>query len=242
MIAALLCVLGVAAYAFSTVTAGGGSMLLVPVLNGLIGTPATAPVLNLGAMIGRPARIILFWKYIHWPVCVYYIPAAMIGAWLGSFLFSSVKVQWLQIFVGLFLISTVFQFRFGKQARSFAMKLSYFAPLGFFVSIFGTLIGAVGPVLNPFYLNQGLEKEDLIATKAANSFFMGLSQIGSYAVFGLLTPTLWVYGGALGVGALFGNIIGKRVLAGTKSQTFRTLMIAVMALSGFLMIVRALFN
>src|SRR3546814_14049743 len=83
----------------------------------------------------------------------------------------------------LFRSSTVFQYRFRKRERSFIMKRWYFAPLGLLISILSTIIGALGPVLNPFYLNLGLDKEELIATKTAGSFFMGLSQIGSYTFF-----------------------------------------------------------
>jgi hypothetical protein len=108
------------------------------------------------------------------------------------------------------------------------------------VSILGTTIGALGPVLNPFYLNLGLDKEDLIATKTANSCLMGISQIGSYTFFGLLKDQYWIYGLALGTGAVFGNILGKRFLAGMQSITFRRLLIALMAISGILLLIRQL--
>ncbi|MBR9861611.1 sulfite exporter TauE/SafE family protein [bacterium] len=232
----VLLVLGLLAFVLSTISGGGGAMILVPVLNWLIGVSRTAPVLNLGTLIGRPSRLIIFWKHVNWKVCMYYAPAAMVGAWLGSFLFSSFKIEWLQILVALFLISTVWQYRFGKKAKSFEMKLWYFIPLGLLVSILSTIIGALGPVLNPFYLNLGLDKEDMIATKTANSFIMGLSQIGSYAFFGLLNNQLWVCGIALGVGATIGNIIGKNFLSKMKSTTFRKWVIILMLISGLLML------
>lgn len=235
-IAGLLMILGVGAFILSTISGGGGSLVLVPVLNWLIGVTNTAPVLNLGTFIGRPARLILFWEHIHWKVCLYYAPAAIAGAWLGSWLFSQFRVDWLQILVGIFLISTVFQYRFGKKEQSFPVRLWYFVPLGLLVSILGTIIGALGPVLNPFYLNLGLDKEDLIATKTANSFLMGLSQIGGYAFFGLLQGEYWVYGLGLGIGATIGNIIGKRFLTGMKSTTFRRFVIMIMVISGILLI------
>lgn len=238
----LLFILGIAAFILSTVSGGGGSLVLIPVLNWMLGVTNTAPVLNLGTFLGRPARLFIFWKHIKWKVCLYYAPAAIIGAWLGSWLFSNFKVEWLQVLVGIFLISTVWQYRFGKKEKSFTMRLWYFIPLGLIVSVLGTIIGALGPVLNPFYLNLGLDKEDLIATKTANSFLMGLSQIGSYAFFGLLHNELWVYGLALGLGATIGNIIGKKFLSKMKSSTFRKLVIALMVISGVLLIYGQLKN
>lgn len=235
-IASLLFVLGIAAFIMSTISGGGGSLVLVPVLNWLLGVANTAPVLNLGTFIGRPSRLIIFWKHINWKVCLYYAPAAITGAWLGAWLFSNFKIEWLQIIVGLFLISTIWQYKFGKKGKSFKMQFWYFIPLGLLVSILGTLIGALGPVLNPFYLNLGLDKEDLIATKTANSFLMGLSQIGSYTFFGLLHDQLWIYGIALGLGATLGSIIGKKFLSNMKSRTFRKFVIALMVISGILLI------
>ena len=89
-------------------------------------------------------------------------------------------------------------------------------------------------------LNAGLDKEKLIATKTANSFFMGLSQIGSYTFFGLLEGELWIYGICIGLGATIGNIIGKRLLGGMSSRQFRYALIALMVISGVLMIRRIL--
>lgn len=232
----LLFVAGIIAFIISTISGGGGALILVPALNFLIGATKTAPVLNLGTFIGRPARLILFWKHINWKVFWYYVPAAMIGAWVAGWFFTSVDASWLQILVGLFLISTIFQYRFGKKERSFPVHLWYFIPLGFIVSVLGTIIGALGPILNPFYLNLGLDKEELIATKTVNSFFLGISQIGSYAFFGLLYKELWIYGIALGLGAVVGNIIGKKFLSKMKSSTFRKLLILLMVLSGILLI------
>ncbi len=227
---------GMISFTISTISGGGGALILVPLLNFLVGTSKTAPIINLGTFIGRPTRLILFWKYINWSVFWYYVPAAMLGAWLAGWFFTKAESAVLQILVGIFLISTVFQYKFGKKERSFPVKLWFFIPLGFIVAILGTIIGGLGPILNPFYLNLGLDKEELIATKTVNSFFLGISQISSYAFFGLLYNELWIYGLALGTGTIFGNIIGKKFLAKMKSSTFRKLLIIFMVLSGFLLI------
>jgi len=121
---------GLIAFTISTVSGGGGALILVPLLNFMLGTTKTAPVLNLGTFIGRPARLILFWKHINWKVFWYYVPAAMLGAWVAGWFFTSVDASWLQILVGLFLISTIFQYRFGKKERSFPVHLWYFIPHG----------------------------------------------------------------------------------------------------------------
>lgn len=212
----------------------------IPILNFLIGTTKTAPVINLGAFISRPARIALFWKFINWKVFWYYVPSAMIGAWLASWWFSEVKIYWIQIVVGLFLISTFFQYRFGKKKQSFHVRMWYFIPLGFIISIVGTFTGGMGPILNPFLLNVGIEKEELVGTKAAQSFFLGLSQISGYTFFGLLSTELWIYGIALGLGASLGNYFGKLILRNMSKLSFRRWVIALMVISGIVLIIKSL--
>jgi len=236
---AIIFIAGLVSFSISTISGGGGALMLIPFLNFLIGTTNTAPIINLGAFISRPSRIIIFWKNIVWKVFWYYVPSAILGAVIAAYFFSSIKIAWLQIFVALFLISTLFQYRFGKKKSSFPVKLWHFIPLGFIVSIVGTFTGGIGPVLNPFYLNAGITKEELVGTKAANSFFLGIAQISSYTFFGLLTTELWIYGIALGIGATFGNLIGKKLLFKMKNSTFRKLAIIIMVLSGFLLLVKA---
>jgi hypothetical protein len=155
-------------------------------------------------------------------------------------MFSEVKIYWIQFFVGLFLVSTFFQYRFGKKERSFDVKLWYFIPLGLFISVIGTFTGGMGPVLNPFLLNAGIDKEQLVGTKAAQSFFLGLAQVSGYMFFGLLTKTLWIYGIALGLGAIVGNLIGKRLLQRMSKLTFRRWLIAIMVISGLILIIKAI--
>ncbi|MBT6438166.1 MAG: sulfite exporter TauE/SafE family protein [Flavobacteriales bacterium] len=233
-----LFVTGTISFAISTVGGGGGSLMNVPIVNLLVGVPATAPIINLGALIGRPARLILFWKDINWKIVLYSTPASMIGAVIGGYLFVNIELQWLQIFIGLFLVSTIFQYRFGKKSKSFKMTHIGFIPLGFTVAVLGTIIGAMGPVLNPFYLNAGIEKEEMIATKAANSFFTGVMQIGTYSYLGSLMGDRWAYGLAMGIGATVGNIIGKALLKRTSKKDFRIYVMVIMVISGIVMITK----
>jgi len=236
----ILFLAGVLSFSISTISGGGGALMLIPLLNFIVGTTKTAPIINLGALISRPSRIIIFWNNIVWKVFWYYVPSAILGAILAAWFFSEMKINWLQIIVALFLISTFFQYRFGKKKSSFPVQLWHFIPLGFIVSIVGTFTGGMGPVLNPFYLNAGITKEELVGTKAANSFFLGIAQISSYTFFGLLTTDLWVYGITLGIGATFGNLIGKKLLAKMSSQLFRKLVIVIMMISGILLLIKAI--
>src|SRR5699024_12877384 len=128
-------------------------------------------------------------------------------ACLAALVFSRLYAVCIELLVGVFLVSTIFQYRFGKVDKTFDMPKLGFIPLGFVIAFMSTLVGGLGPILNPFYMNAGLEKENLIATKTANSFFVGIMQIAGYAFFGVFPARLWLYGLALGLGAVAGRII-----------------------------------
>lgn len=236
MIYLYLFLAGAAAFTLSTLTAGGGALLLVPVLGFWMGAQHVAPVLNLGNFIGRPVRLILFWQDIRWEIVKYYLPASLVGAFLGAWLLSAFNSEVIQVIIALFLISTVFQYRWGKKQHSFKMKLWYFVPLGILIPFISTITGALGPLLNPFLLNYEMNKEELIATKTFNSFAAGIVQIGSYTFFGALYGKLWFYGLALGGGISLGNYFGKRLLKNITELTFRRYAIAFMVLSGIVML------
>lgn len=239
---ASLFIMGIMAFVISTISGGGGALILIPATSALIGSAAAPPVINLGTFISRPSRMLMFWQDIDWGLIKYYVPSAIIGAWLAGLLFSRLNANWIQLLVGIFLVSTIFQYKFGKIDKTFNMLKAGFIPLGFIVSFISTIVGGLGPILNPFYMNSGLQKEDLIATKTANSFFVGIAQIGSYAFFGILTTKLWIYGLSLGLGAVVGNYLGKHFLAGMSIKQFRLLLLLLMVISGVYMIYENIYS
>jgi uncharacterized membrane protein YfcA len=231
---------GLGAFVISTVSGGGGALVLVPSISFYLRTDVVAPLIHLGNFIGRPTRVILFWSHVRWDVIKAYLPSALVGGFLGAWLFASMRMEWLQVVIGLFLISTIFQYRWGKKKHSFKMKRWYFAPLGFFVCFLSSLIGATGAVLNPFYLNYDVTKESLIATKSVNSFLVAIVQLSTYAFFGAIYGEYWGYGIALGLGAAVGNFAGKHLLKKVSDKRFRQFVIIMMVISGVVMLVKQL--
>ncbi len=229
---------GVITFIIATIAGGGGALLLIPVTSSMLGNAFAAPVINLGIFLSSPWRLYLFWRDVDWSLVKCYVPSAIAGVWLAALSFNTLDLGWIQLLVGLFLVSTIFQYRFGKVAKTFNMPRVGFIPLGLFIGFFSTLVGGLGPVLNPFYMNAGLNKENLIGTKIANAFFVGLIQIASYTYFGILTTQIWLYGLAVGAGAILGTIIGKRFLAGMSIRQFRVMVIILMVFAGSITIIR----
>jgi uncharacterized membrane protein YfcA len=229
---ALLFAAGFVSWAISTLSAGGGSLLILAAVSYVLEGQAVAPVVTLTSFAASPARMIILRRHIDWRVARWYAPGAATGAVLGAWFLSRIGSHWIELLLAGFLISTIWQYRLGARARSFPMRLPWFLPVSFCSGLVSAVIGASGLLVNPFYLNYGLEKEAMLATRAVNSGVIQIIKIASYATFGVLTWPLVRYGLAAGLGAISAVWITNSWLAFLTPRRFRQLAILVMVLGG----------
>jgi uncharacterized membrane protein YfcA len=235
----LLAAGGYVAWLISILSGGGGAMMLIPLLTWTLGPRGVAPVIAMVTLFDAPVRLTLFRRHVRWDVVRWYLPGAVAGATLGGYVFADLAEgsgEWLKVLAGLFLISTVLQFRFGKRERSFDMRRWMFLPVAFVVSLVSGIIGEAGPVLNPFYLNYGVEKEAMIGTKSVNSIAMQTTKLASYFAFGALLKEFLIYGLVIGVAAAAASWTGKHILGHMQGQRFRQFVVALMVFTGGLML------
>ncbi|AWF82812.1 hypothetical protein BTJ40_19430 [Microbulbifer sp. A4B17] len=242
MIELLLLIFGALIWYVCTLAAGGGALLLVPVISFLVGPHLVAPTVTIAKCLASPYRALVFWSYIDWRVIRWLTPGSLVGAVLGAYTYTQMAPEWIQIVVGLFLISTIFQYRFGNREKSFPMTLPFFLPLGLVTAFASGLIGAIGPLKNPFLLNYGVEKESLIATKAFNGQLMQIAKLGTYITFSAIPLELVVYGVAAGLGGIIGVTLAKKKLHQVSFKRFRKYTILVMFVCGLALVIRAIYD
>lgn len=238
MLAVSLFVAGFASWVVSTLSAGGGSVLLLVLLPWLLAGQLIAPVVAMASLAVSPARMILLWRHIDWRLVRWYVPGATVGATTGGWLFTRIAGPWLDILVALFLISTAWQFRLGRRAISFPMRLGWFIPVSVVSGMISALVGASGLLVNPFYFNYGLGKEALLATRAVNSLVIQLAKLASYATFGALTVSMIGHGAAVSLGGMLAVWIANPWLAWLGSRHFRTGAVLMMVAGGIMILWR----
>lgn len=232
----LLVLASAIAWFISSLAGGGSPFIIVPMVNFLLEAQAVPPVVTTGMLLGNLQRTFMFWQDIDWQLTWWYLPGAVLGAILGAFVYTQTQLQWLQILLGLFLLSSVFSFGFGNKESSFQVRGWFFLPAGFIYAFLSGVIGSVGPVLNPFYLNYGLVKEKMIATKSAHVVVVHVAKILTYITFGALTKPYILYGLVIGITAIPANWLGQIVLKRMSDEQFRKFVMVLVTLSGLLIL------
>jgi hypothetical protein len=229
--------IGFVAWLFSTLAGGGSPLILIPIINFSLGASAVAPTITVGMLFGNLQRVIWFWRSIDWSLTSWYLPGAIAGAVLGSYTLTQLNLEWLQIIMGIFLLVMVVASIWRQQLQNPTSTQSWqFLPLGFLYAFVSGLIGSSGPVMNGFYLNYGLTKETMIATKSSHVLVVHIAKILTYISLGALTPLHWGYGIVIGLSAIPANWIGQYIFQKMNDQQFRQLVLATMAVSGALML------
>jgi uncharacterized membrane protein YfcA len=97
-------------------------------------------------------------------------------------------------------------------------------------------VGASGLLVNPFYLNHGLMKEAMLATRAVNSLAIQLVKIAAYVAFGVLDWRLARHGLVAGAGAIAAIWLANPWLRHLSSYRFRQFAVFVMLFGGLLIL------
>jgi uncharacterized membrane protein YfcA len=124
----------------------------------------------------------------------------------------------------------------GARQRSFDMRLPWFLPVSFVSGLMSAVVGASGLLVNPFYLNYGLMKEAMLATRAVNSLAIQLVKIGAYVMFGVLHWRLARHGLLAGAGAIMAIRLSNPWLRHLSSFRFRQFAVLVMLFGGLLIL------
>jgi len=112
-----------------------------------------------------------------------------------------------------------------------------FLLLGGVVGVLNVSIGAVGPLIAPFYLNLGLSRFELVGTKAASQTLAHLAKLAVFGAVGFAFAEWWPLLAALGVAVVLGTALGSRLLHRVSEPAFVALYKAVLtAMAGWLLL------
>lgn len=165
------------------------------------------------------------------------IPAVWLGAWLLKY----INPLYIEIAMGLFLISNlhfIFKRPQANESRVQPSNLTL-SIIGFFAGFLSGLTGAVGLLFNRFYLRYGLSKEEILATRAANEIILHLIKIVLYTLFGMLNKDVWLVGVVVASAAVLSSLSMKWILPLLSENLFKKIGYSAMVLSGLVLMIQS---
>ena len=175
----------------SAVLGMGGGIILLGIMAILI--PEGYMVVALHGIIqlfSNTTRAYIFRKHIIYKIVRQYFFGAIAGALISSIIIiallqlfnvqsaNEIKIEILKPLIGIFIIWYLFL----KKKREITNSKSFLlvGGIGGLSSIF---VGAVGPLVAPFFLNKNLSKENIIANKAACQMITHSTKIPLFIYF-----------------------------------------------------------
>jgi len=229
------------AFSLSAVCGGGAGLLMIPVLGYVLPVTQVPAALSIGTVSSSASRIIVFAARIRWDIVRWFVPTAIPAVFIGAWLLRFVNPLYLEIIMGIFLISNLPLLFRKESSKNDTHKTSRVLLLiiGFLAGFLSGLTGAVGLLFNRFYLRYGLTKEEIVATRAANEMILHVIKLALYISFGLMTMKVLLFGIIVAIGGLLSSQFMKWGLPRISEFFFRKAGYTSMVLSGIVMLTQS---
>lgn len=232
----ILAVASFIGFLLSTLGGGGGSLVIMPVINFLFGAKAVPPSMTMGTVISYFSRIFIFKEYIDWKLIKWFLPFSIIGAMAGAYAFTKLEAQWLELIIAIFLILSVLWYLLEDKVLEFQLHLWHFSLAGLLISFMSGLVGGTGPMINVLYLKYGDTKETIIATRAAGEILVHIVKLLTYYYFGFFEGKHFMPGLIIGLTAVIANFAGKLILKKISPLFFKRLTLGIILASAVMII------
>jgi uncharacterized protein len=120
----------------------GGGLVLLSLMSYFLPVAALIPVhgaVQFGSNVGRAT---LQRKFIAWPEFFAFMAGGAVGAWAGAHFVIQIPESWLQLILGLFVLTVTWI----KPPRARPMGLGMFCVTGGFTTFLTMFLGATGPL------------------------------------------------------------------------------------------------
>lgn len=243
MLIAFLFAAALVAFAISTVAGGGAGLILMPILALLVPTAEVPAALSLGTAASSVSRTFVFWRSVRWDIVRLFVPIALPFAALGVWLLSWFDPVYVKLILGIFLVANLLLLFIPKflsaRPRSRRVSARSVRLIGAAAGLLSGFTGQVGLLFNRFYLRMGMEKSEIVATRALNELLLHVLKIVLYAGLGLLTARSLMAGAVVAIAALAASFLMKWGMPYIREHHFHLAGNVAMAVAGVSMMASA---
>lgn len=222
----------------AVVTGMGWGMAMLMLMSLFVPLPLIIPIHGINQFFSNFFVFAYLHQYTHVRTVCYFILGAVPGAVLGYYLLTIITNN--EVFLAVLATMTIITAI--KPKISPAIKLSPFgySMLGLVATMIAPLIGAVEPLVAPFFLRSNFKRQTFVSTKACCQMMVHVSKVPVFLAndfpYGLYdVPILTVV-----FSSYVGTIFGVSVLHKINQKTFTIILRAALLIMGTAMLWRLL--
>jgi uncharacterized membrane protein YfcA len=194
--------------ALTGVVGMGGGLLLLVVMTEYLPFAALIPVHGINQLVTHLSRSLISLTNIDLRITIQFALGAVIGATAGSQLVLSISEAVFKLLLGLFILLCLVP----VNTPAWLRVPGKWPLVGALTSFCGLFVGATGVLVAPFYLQEKLHKEQLVATKAACQVFIHSTKVLAFIVLGFALGPYLLLIVLMCIMAFLGSMVAKRLL------------------------------
>jgi uncharacterized membrane protein YfcA len=185
----------------------GGGILLIALMPGLVPAAAIIPIHAFTQLASNLSRAAFGWRDIEWAIVPAFTLGALLGAWLGGEIYTSLNLEWLPALIGVLILLFTWlplpQLRGGGQLALLA--------LGFYQTGLGMLAGATGPLGAAVLLRRNCARDWLVVNTAVYMSLNHCLRLLAFVTIGFSFGPWWQLVGAMVLAVIAGSWAGTRL-------------------------------
>jgi len=195
----------------------GGGLVLLLIMAEFLPFAVLIPVHGINQLVQHLTRAAVSIPNIDKRIALQFGVGAIVGAAIGSQFVMDVTEEIFKILLGCFVLGCLI---FPKLNIKLPKIPGEWPIIGAVTSCVGLFIGNTGVFMSPFYLNRGLKKEQLVATKSACQVAVHSTKIFAFVVLGFTIGPYLLLVILMAIASFAGSYLSKKVLGKISEELF----------------------
>ena len=228
----ILCTAGLLTAALSAVVGMAGGITLLSVMLLLFEPLVAIPIHGVVQLVSNSSRTFIQRKHVDWAILWRYSAMLVPMGFVGLEVAQSLPATVTRALIGAFVLIATWKpgwLLIGTHPERADTHRRFFL-LGTGAGVLNMTIGAVGPLIAPFFLRIGLTRQALIGTKAACQAVGHLAKITIFGIAGFVFADYAIPLALLSLSVIAGTWIGSQLLERVSELWFKRLYRGVLTL------------
>lgn len=195
----------------------GGGLVLLLVMADFLPFAVLIPVHGINQLVQHFTRAAVSIPNIDRRIALQFGSGAIVGAAIGSQFVTNITEEIFKILLGCFILGCLI---YPKLKIKLPKIPGEWPIIGGITSCVGLFIGNTGVFMSPFYLNRGLKKEQLVATKSACQVAVHSTKIIAFAMLGFTLGPYLLLVILMAIASFAGSYLSKKMLGKLSEEVF----------------------